>query len=87
MGLGKIELVRIHCNRKFWEKNVTKQKKNPDKSENQKLFGRLSLGYDLVVSQSISNKKLRQGVKIGEMGILSIWHKDERRLFGERRCR
>ena len=48
------------------------KRKKPDKSENQKLFGRLSLGYDLVVSQSISNKKLRQGVKIGEMGILSI---------------
>ena len=68
MGLGKIELVRIHCNRK----GMSPSKKKPNNSENQKLFGRLSLGYDLVVSQSISNKKLRLGVKIGEMGILSI---------------
>ena len=51
---------------------MSPSKKKPDNSENQKLFGRLSLGYDLVVSQSISNKKLRLGVKIGEMGILSI---------------
>ena len=51
---------------------MSPSKKKPDNSENQKLFGRLSLGYDVFVSQSISNKKLRLGVKIGEMGILSI---------------